>query len=139
MKEYNPRNAATRAENDCQQAFAILAEHHADEATPTKLTIRRLAAPAGTISDGTRAFTVRPCPRWRWLLVELGDTVAEIDQRAFWKSPDLMARAVLDAIEARAEAGRGYRAELTAAGEQHVIPGCERNASPQARQLDLFG
>lgn len=29
--------------------------------------------------------------------------------------------------------------ELTPAGEQAVIPGCERNASPGARQLDLFG
>lgn len=32
-----------------------------------------------------------------------------------------------------------YAAELTPAGEQHVIPGCERNASPKASQLDLFG
>ena len=31
-----------------------------------------------------------------------------------------------------------YRAELTPAGEQFVIPGCERNAAPGARQLDLF-
>ena len=29
--------------------------------------------------------------------------------------------------------------ELTATGEQYVIPGCERNASPRAGQLDLFG
>lgn len=34
---------------------------------------------------------------------------------------------------------RGYRCELTPEGEQAVIPGCERNASPKARQLDLFG
>jgi hypothetical protein len=33
---------------------------------------------------------------------------------------------------------RSYRTELTAAGEQSVIPGCERDASPKARQLDLF-
>lgn len=32
-----------------------------------------------------------------------------------------------------------FTTELTAAGEQTVIPGCERNASPKARQLDLFG
>ena len=31
------------------------------------------------------------------------------------------------------------KTELTPAGEQHVIPGCERNASPKASQLDLFG
>lgn len=29
--------------------------------------------------------------------------------------------------------------ELTEAGEQWVIPGCERNTSPRASQLDLFG
>lgn len=33
---------------------------------------------------------------------------------------------------------RTYRTELTPAGEQAVIPGCERNASPRAVQLDLF-
>lgn len=31
-----------------------------------------------------------------------------------------------------------YPTELTPAGEQAVIPGCERNASPRAKQLDLF-
>ena len=31
-----------------------------------------------------------------------------------------------------------YRTELTDAGEQAVIPGCERNASPKAKQLNLF-
>lgn len=29
--------------------------------------------------------------------------------------------------------------DLTPAGEQFVIPGCERNASPKAVQLSLFG
>lgn len=32
----------------------------------------------------------------------------------------------------------GYNSELTPEGEQTVIPGCERNASPKAKQLDLF-
>ena len=32
-----------------------------------------------------------------------------------------------------------FRTELTPAGEQAVIPGCERNFSPKAKQLDLFG
>jgi hypothetical protein len=31
-----------------------------------------------------------------------------------------------------------FRAELTPAGEQYVIPGCERDAAPTVRQLDLF-
>jgi len=33
----------------------------------------------------------------------------------------------------------GGSTELTATGEQYVIPGCERNASPRAGQMDLFG
>lgn len=32
-----------------------------------------------------------------------------------------------------------FRTELTSTGEQAVIPGCERNESPKASQLDLFG
>ncbi len=31
-----------------------------------------------------------------------------------------------------------YSTELTPEGEQAVIPGCERNAAPGAKQLDLF-
>jgi hypothetical protein len=31
-----------------------------------------------------------------------------------------------------------YRTELTPAGEQMVIPGCERDAAPGVRQLSLF-
>ena len=38
--------------------------------------------------------------------------------------------------------GRNYlprfHTELTPIGEQLVIPGCERNLSPKAKQLDLF-
>lgn len=41
---------------------------------------------------------------------------------------------------ARGELDRAtYRTELTSAGEQAVIPGCERNASPRTVQLNLFG
>ena len=29
--------------------------------------------------------------------------------------------------------------ELTATGEQYVIPGCERNAIPRAGQMEFFG
>ena len=32
-----------------------------------------------------------------------------------------------------------YSAELTPVGEQLVIPGCERNLAPAAKQLSLFG
>jgi hypothetical protein len=31
-----------------------------------------------------------------------------------------------------------YRTDLTPGGEQLVIPGCERDAAPKVRQLDLF-
>lgn len=36
-------------------------------------------------------------------------------------------------------AGQLFKTELTPAGEQSVIPGCERNAAPSMTQLDLFG
>lgn len=55
------------------------------------------------------------------------------------------ALATLEAAEAEFYAAGGdrcgdaYSFELTAAGEQAVIPGCERNAAPGARQLELFG
>lgn len=39
----------------------------------------------------------------------------------------------------RLDNGNTYRTELTPAGEQAVIPGCERNFAPGKRQLDLFG
>lgn len=31
-----------------------------------------------------------------------------------------------------------YRIDLTPEGEQTVIPGCERDAAPSVKQLDLF-
>lgn len=37
------------------------------------------------------------------------------------------------------DAGQLFKTELTPAGEQVVIPGCERNAAPTMTQLDLFG
>jgi hypothetical protein len=93
--------------NTCEKAFAELSKY-ADKVAETRLFINRIAAPAGTISDGTRQFLVAPCPRHRWLIVKLGfETVAEIDQRDFWDEPEEMARAVMQKIEERAENGRG--------------------------------
>lgn len=37
------------------------------------------------------------------------------------------------------EGPQPFATELTPAGEQAVIPGCERNFAPGNRQLDLFG
>jgi hypothetical protein len=98
---------------------------------------RKIAAP-GTFSDGTRALTIEPCPSFRWIMAKdgTGKILAEVDQRDFWDSPTEMADAFLAKIDALETP---YRSELTPAGEQLVIPGCERNLAPAAKQLSLFG
>lgn len=112
--------------NTCQRAFAILAAR-SDAATapqgwPPRLEIRRRIAMPGELSDGTRAFIVKPCANWRWLTVTLGwDTLAELDHRLYWERPQDLARAVLDVIDHRALTYRDN-------------PG----PAPGARQLDLF-
>lgn len=128
--------------NDCEKAFEILANHHAARFAARRLTIRRKAAAAGTLSDGTRDFIVSPCPRSRWLVVCLGwDTIAEIDQRDHFAAPNRMALAVLEAIENYAEAAQNptFGAEPTPEGEKVVILGRDLNSSPKETQLDLFG
>lgn len=62
-----------------------------------------------TYHDGT--------PRKQWH--ELGD----VERESWIKNPT----------------PREYRSELTPEGEQLVIPGCERKATPKARQLGLWG
>lgn len=47
-------------------------------------------------------------------------------------------RLAFEAALDRLEVTVAYRTELTPEGEQLVIPGCERNYSPKAKQLDLF-
>ena len=95
-----------QAPNDCEQAFALLAANPdaitttAADGTP-RLEIRRRMAAPGQLSDGTRAFIVAPCPRWRWLTVTLGwNTLAEIDQRGYFNAPARLAADVLAAIDA---------------------------------------
>tara|TARA_R110000796_G_scaffold9452_7_gene32204 strand:+ start:1745 stop:2146 length:402 start_codon:yes stop_codon:yes gene_type:complete len=63
-------------------------------------------------------------------LGELADKYAHIPDN---KISNLAAQLRYDATRPKVQT------ELTPAGEQHVIPGCERNASPKASQLDLFG
>lgn len=127
--------------NDCQKAFDLLAkcdeaETEQTAAGPQVIFKRKIAAP-GELSDGTRAYVVTMCDRARWLVVTLGwDTIAEIDQRSHFERPATIAAEALAAIDRHAA---GYRTELTPAGEQTVIPGCERNLAPGTRQLDLFG
>jgi hypothetical protein len=75
-----------------------------------------------------------------------GKILAEVDQREHLDDPDAMIAALdaqLDALETpetQTKLGEtSYNTELTAIGEQTVIPGCERNISPKATQFDLFG
>lgn len=80
---------------------------------------------------------------WRYLARETCEAAA--DRLAHVE--DLAAHAAETRAQARAAFDRmmrekypeTYKTELTPEGEQTVIPGCERNASPKATQLDLFG
>jgi hypothetical protein len=73
----------------------------------------------------------------------------EIEIRALWTAqgvPPARQDELIAAARAKAQPGAwvgpfriGYPVELTRAGEQLVIPGCEHNAAPGRRQLDLFG
>lgn len=128
--------------NDAQRAFAILSERTDATIEQTLagpiLYIRRKMCEGGSVTDGTRLFRIAPCIIWRWLTVTHGwDTILEVDQRNYHQRPQDLASAIIAAIDARVPAP--YRHELTPAGEQAVIPGCERNLSPKAKQLDLFG
>jgi len=107
-----------------------------------RLEIRRTGWPAGQLSNGSRVFIIAPCDRWRWLTVTLGwDRIAELDQREYFGRPEALAAAVIAAIDARTAEATGYREELTEAGPQLVIPGCERVAPDTGKpvQLGLFG
>ena len=64
------------------------------------------------------------------------ERVKSIEQRA--ERFQAMCEELLAAARAEDQRNPPYRSELTPAGEQLVIPGCERNLAPAARQLDLF-
>jgi hypothetical protein len=70
----------------------------------------------------------------------LGKAAAQERERQRIASEEMWARMRLDQIERNKahEAAQTYRTELTPAGEQMVIPGCERDAAPSVRQLSLF-
>lgn len=134
--------------NTCEQAFDVLATSPGATfrgATGTIELRRKFPHLAATVSDGARTFTIRPCEVFRWLVIEIGfQTLAEIDQRHHYDQPEAMAAAVLDVIEAWGEGRKPktlpqYREELTPAGPQLVIPGCERQTTTKATtQLSLF-
>ena len=73
--------------------------------------------------DYARAFGFIVRPFANWVILERDGQPIEV----------MSVRGVQDLCAAQ------YRTELTPAGEQAVIPGCERNFSPKAKQLDLFG
>ena len=62
----------------------------------------------------------------------------KMEKNAFWEDELLPELAKCLREEGRAVA-RHFHTELTNAGEQAVIPGCEKNADPKATQLNLFG
>jgi hypothetical protein len=105
-------------------------ENHDGDAVATALYRRAQARPESALARNL----------WRYLGRESVEAVALDNAHrtnlAAW-SRELRARAARQFAEfMKAE---GYAIELTPAGEQAVIPGCERNASPGVRQLDLFG
>lgn len=73
---------------------------------------------------------------------------AESDLRALWTElgvPQSRQDELIATITAKAQPGAmvgpfkvQYRTELTTAGEQLVIPGCEQDQAPGVKQLDLF-
>lgn len=87
-------------------------------------------------------YRIRRCKGNRrfWVLVPLRDDGSEIETY-------LTGSTALHVSTLRAKVPDGssveivedYAFELTPAGEQTVIPGCERNCSERVRQLDLFG
>lgn len=87
--------------NDCEKAFDILAARPDSifrGATGT-VEMRRKLEGRGELSDGTRVFIIRPCDRFRYLIVDLGwKTLAEVDQREYFNHPEEMADAVAAAV-----------------------------------------
>ncbi len=55
-----------------------------------------------------------------------------------WADAEAYRRGMVEAWAEARDTVPTYSTELTPAGEQTVIPGCERNLSPLAKQLDLF-
>jgi hypothetical protein len=129
--------------NAAEQAWLVLKSRpDVIERNGPRLEIRRSGWPSGQLSDGTRVFIVTPCPAWRWLAVTLGwNRIAEIDQRGYFERPQDLAADIIRAIDDHTAKETGFREELTAAGPQLVIPGCERIAPDTGKpvQLGLFG
>lgn len=86
------------------------------------------------IADAETLHQRHKVHEWKILQEEVatGATVATL-ARCIVGKPPVFGRVV------EVDAGQLFKTELTAAGEQSVIPGCERNAAPSMTQLDLFG
>lgn len=107
-------------------------ENNDGDAVATALYRRAQKAPDGDLARNL----------WRYLSKDTVEPVAIAN--AHRTNLSQWARELRDeAAKAWAETVRTwdqppYYTELTPAGEQLVIPGCERNLAPAARQLDLF-
>jgi hypothetical protein len=140
---YEAKKAAETERNTCQTALAIIAGRPDATQKANSIEIRRKIAAPGQLSDGTRAFIVAPCERFRYVSVTLGwDTLAEFDQRNFGFDAAGMAAAIIDAIDLLAAARTekrptAYREEPTAAGIQLCIPGTERRPVENGKPAQL--
>lgn len=86
-------------------------DHHSDDFSTARIEDAPSAQEAYEIDLMFRPNYHDGTPRKTW------DQLGELE-RSTWASP--------------------YRTDLTPAGEQTVIPGCEVDASPSVKQLKLF-
>jgi hypothetical protein len=93
--------------NTAQRAMNLLAHEPNTRIEGERVLVLRKVAPAGAVSDGTRAYSVRLCERHRYACITLGwDDIAQIDHRDTWEQPGRMVEAILEAIDASAAARR---------------------------------
>ena len=90
--------------NTAERAMNLLA-HEADIRVEGKtVNVLRKIAPAGSVSDGTRAYCIRLCDRHRYAIVSIGwDEIAAIDWRDTPEQPGRMVEAIFRAIDANAQ------------------------------------
>ena len=90
--------------NTAERAMNLLA-HEGDARLEGKtVSVLRKIAPAGSYSDGTRAYCIRLCDRHRYAIVTIGwDEIAAIDWRDTPEQPGRMVEAIFRAIDAHAQ------------------------------------
>lgn len=118
--------------NTCEHAWGLIQSYYCQPRTAFTIGIRRRIAPAGTVSDGTRALTLEPCPRFRWIMAKdgTGKIVAEVDQRDHHDDPKKMMDALLDALcDLEAPFHQAHIADIKARSVENT---------PTKTQFDLF-